>query len=107
MPTARVAWWTRPGSNSPEIAAALLIQFRPAIEGRIAWYARKYPGEVDWEPVVWDAAYRTAFCAYDGRFWTLFTTVVWQRTQHSIERHFRRKGKLMRHSLDEIEEPAW
>jgi hypothetical protein len=107
MPLPRSAWWARPDSNLPESAATDLRRFRHAIERRITWYERLYPGEVDWEPVVWEAAYRAAFLCHDGRFWALFRVQLWKQARDYVQRHHRRKTKLRRHSLDDIEEPMW
>ena len=94
------AWWAKPGRASPETAEQLLRDWRPAIERRISWYERQYPGEVDWEPVIWDGAYRAAFSYRPGDgFWKLLERAIWHRTTNSIARHKRRRAKLVKRAL--------
>lgn len=101
------AWWNRTTYNSPESVAQQLRRFRRAIEGRVTWYERQFPGDVDWEPLVWDAAYRAAFMCYPGAFWKVFKKTVWWLTAPYVARHRRRADKLVRLQMDEIDEPLW
>ena len=64
-----------------------LGQYKALIEHSIYTYSRRYPGEVDWEPIsVWDAAYRTAFRLDGGKagFIPLFKTILWRLTANYV-----------------------
>lgn len=95
------AWWLRyPGRG--ERAAELLARWAPAVERRISYWESAYPGEVDWAPVLWDAAYRAAWRCDSEKFWPLLKhSMEWAASKH-VATHKRRLTKLNR-----IELAAW
>jgi hypothetical protein len=94
--------------GTPDRAAAILTRYRAGIERRIEWYERLCPDEIDWPPVVWDAAYRAAFrCDVPEAFWRLFKKILWRRAVHPLARHARRRAKLRRQPAEALDTVPW
>jgi len=92
------AWWLRyPGRD--ERAAELLAKFAPAVERQISYWEANCPGEVDWGPVLWDAAYRAAWRCDRTNFWPLLRFAMLRKVQQSLATHKRRSAKLNRIDL--------
>ncbi len=102
-------WWLGPKMGPTQRAEYLLGRYKALIEHSIYTYSRRYPGEVDWEPIVWDAAYRTAFRLDGGEagFIPLFKTILWRLTANYVARHGRRRAKLMRQPMTDLDSIAW
>lgn len=101
MPRPQTAFWTLPGKADDETAAALLVKWESAIHRRVTWYERTYPGEVDWESVIWMAAYRAAYAFRPGNgFWQLLKLCVDRGIINPLARRHRRNAKLRRVDTD-------
>ena len=102
------AWWQSPLMRVTPESESLLLRFRPMIEHAIYTYSRRYPGDVDWDTVVWDAAYRTAFrVESQAGFVDLFKTILWKRAANFVARHARRRAKLTRQPMACLESLTW
>lgn len=89
------AWWLK-YEGREERAIELLKRFTPAIERQIDRLERSHHGEVDWAPVIWDAAYRAAWACNVPGFWPILKKTIWWTTAKHIATHNRRLAKLRR-----------
>ncbi len=98
MARALSAWWLGPKMGSVGQAERILAKFRPLIEHTAVNQQFRYPGEVDWESIAWDAAYRASFRldGADAGFPALFRTIFRNRAANFLSRHIRRRTKLIR-----------
>ncbi len=109
MPRTGKAWWLAPGMGSSERASYLLHRYNILIVHKIRYYEHTYPYEIDWEPIVWDAAYRASFRVdgNDAGFIPLFNYILWRRSANFVARHARRREKLTRHPSAVLDSISW
>lgn len=102
MPRPYTAWWTRYGPERVATAEALLREYRGYLERRVDWHRRHCGPDVDWDAVVWEAAYHAAFacrCGSGRGFVTLFGQALrWQRAK-ALATLTRRARRLRRVDL--------
>ena len=102
MGRAYTAWWLKyPGREVR--AVKLLAKFRPAVEKQIKYWESSCFGEVDWEPVFWDAAYRAAWRCDGKNFWPLLRVAMRNAGRKYLATHKRRTSKLRRVGLNPTE----
>ena len=96
------AWWLRyPGRT--DHATELLAKFTPAIERQVRYWEGTCPGEIDWAPVLWDAAYRAAWRCDGPNFWPLLHFMMKRKVAQYLQTRDRKQSKLKRIDLEPLE----
>jgi hypothetical protein len=90
-------WWLKYPAEHAQRAEQLLAQYTSAVERNIRHWEHNCPGEVDWAPVFWDAAYRAAWrCDGQSGFWPLLKLSMLRASRKYLATHRRRTAKLLK-----------